>query len=237
MKASPANAVKPSTVFLGYAIDVIAPMAAFFVLNKLGVPAIWGLLLGSAIALGSTTINTVRRGHLDRVGMLVLIEIAIYIVLLFVWRDPRFLLAKPSFYTAIGGVYLIATSFRGKPLTYDGALQMGTKGDPVRASAFARCWERSSQFRNTLRIASFGWGLACLVDAVLRVVVIYRFPLDRAAWLSNLPHLAAIAILMGFSALMGRTTHRLVDEELVQMRAEQTSPASAHGALIKGSRA
>jgi len=66
MKASPANAVKPSTVFLGYAIDVIAPMAAFFVLNKLGVPAIWGLLLGSAIALGSTTINTVRRGHLDR---------------------------------------------------------------------------------------------------------------------------------------------------------------------------
>jgi hypothetical protein len=227
----------PSTIFLGYVIDVVGPMAAFFVLNKLGVPPIWGLLLGSTVALASTTINTVRRRRLDRLGILVLIEIAISIVLLFVWRDPRFLLAKPSLYTAIAGVYLIATSFRGKPLTYDGALQMGAKGEPVRASAFARCWERSAPFRSTLRIANLGWGLACLVDAVLRVVIVYRTPLERAAWLSNLPHLAAIAILMGFSALMGRRTHRLVEEELVHMHAEQTIAPSAPGAVIKGSRA
>jgi hypothetical protein len=195
------------------------------------------LLLGSVIALASTTINTLRRGRIDRVGILVLIEIALSIVLLFVWRDPRFLLAKPSLYTAIAGVYLIATSFRGKPLTYDGALQIGTKGDPVRASAFARCWERSSQFRNTLRIASFGWGLACLVDAVLRVVVVYRFPLERAAWLSNLPHLTAIAVLMGYSALMGRRTHRLVDEELAHVHAEEATARSASDAVVKGSQA
>jgi len=173
------------------------------------------------------TINTVRQRRIDRVGILVLVEIAVSIVLLFVWRDPRFLLAKPSLYTAIAGVYLIATSFRGRPLTYDGAFQIGTKGDPVRGAAFARAWERSLRFRRTLRIASFGWGLACLVDAVLRVVVVYRFPLDRAAWLSNLPHLTAIALLMGFSALMGRTTHRLVENELTQMHAEQTDVRSA----------
>jgi hypothetical protein len=218
-KISQTHPVEPATVLLGYAIDVLGPMVAFFVLNKLGVPPLRSLLVGSAIALGSTAINTVRRRRMDRVGVLVLIEIAISILLLFVWRDPRFLLAKPSFYSAIAGVYLIATSFRGKPLTYDGALQMGTKGDPVRAAAFARCWEKSAQFRNNLRIASLGWGLACLADAVLRVVVVYRFPLERAAWLSNLPHLAAIALLMGFSALMGRKTHRLVDQELVQTHA------------------
>lgn len=232
MKSNQTNPVHPSTVFLGYVIDVVAPMAAFFVLNRLGAPPIWGLLLGSAIALCSTTVNTLRRGRIDRVGILVLIEIALSIALLFVWRDPRFLLAKPSLYTAIAGVYLIATSFRGKPLTYDGALQIGTKGDPVRASAFGRCWERSSSFRITLRIASFGWGLACLIDAVLRVVVVYRFPLERAAWLSNLPHLTAIVVLMGFSALMGRTTHRLVDEELALLRVEEIPP-SASGAVIK----
>lgn len=106
----------------------------------------------------------------------------------------------------------------------------------MRSAAFARCWERSSQFRRTLRIASFGWGLACLVDAALRVVVVYRFPLDRAAWLSNLPHLTAIALLMGFSALMGRITHRLVENELTQMRAEQTDVLSAAG-IVRESRA
>lgn len=230
------NSTNPSSIFLGYVVDVVAPMALFFVLNRLGVPPIWSLLLGSAIVLLSMTVNTVRQRRVDRVGILVLVEIAVSIVLLFVWRDPRFLLAKPSLYTAIAGVYLIATSFRGRPLTYDGAFQIGTKGDPVRSAAFARCWERSSQFRRTLRIASFGWGLACLVDAVLRVVVVYRFPMDRAAWLSNLPHLTAIALLMGFSALMGRTTHRLVENELTQMRAEQTDVLSAAG-IVRESRA
>lgn len=230
------NSTNPSSIFLGYVVDVVAPMALFFVLNRLGVPPIWSLLLGSAIVLLSMTVNTVRQRRVDRVGILVLVEIAVSIVLLFVWRDPRFLLAKLSLYTAIAGVYLIATSFRGRPLTYDGAFQIGTKGDPVRGAAFARCWERSSQFRRTLRIASFGWGLACLVDAVLRVVVVYRFPLDRAAWLSNLPHLTAIALLMGFSALMGRTTHRLVENELTQMRAEQTDVLSAAG-IVRESRA
>lgn len=230
------NSTNPSSIFLGYVVDVVAPMALFFVLNRLGVPPIWSLLLGSAIVLVSMTVNTVRQRRMDRVGILVLVEIVVSIVLLFVWRDPRFLLAKPSLYTAIAGVYLIATSFRGRPLTYDGAFQIGTKGDPVRGAAFARCWERSSQFRRTLRIASFGWGLACLVDAVLRVVVVYRFPLDRAAWLSNLPHLTAIALLMGFSALMGRTTHRLVENELTQMRAERTDVPSAAG-VVRESRA
>jgi hypothetical protein len=117
-KTIPTDAVKAATVLLGYAIDVVGPMAAFLVLNKLSVPPLWSLLFGSAIALASTTINTMRRRRMDRVGILVLIEIAISILLLFVWRDPRFLLAKPSFYTATAGVYLIATSFRGKPLTY-----------------------------------------------------------------------------------------------------------------------
>ena len=232
-KTIPTDAVKAATVLLGYAIDVVGPMAAFLVLNKLSVPPLWSLLFGSAIALASTTINTMRRRRMDRVGILVLIEIAISILLLFVWRDPRFLLAKPSFYTATAGVYLIATSFRGKPLTYDGALQLGTKGDPVRAAAFARCWEKSSQFRNNLRIASLGWGLACLADAVLRVIVVYRFPLERATWLSNLPHLAAIALLMGFSAMMGRITHRLVDEELMHIHAEQTRAPFRQDAVIQ----
>jgi hypothetical protein len=233
MKTSQTNPAKPSAVFLGYAIDVVAPMAVFFVLNRLGVPPLWSLLLGSAIALGSTIINTLRRRRIDRVGVLVLIEIAISIALLFVWRDPRFLLAKPSLYTAIAGVYLIATSFRGKPLTYDGALQMGTSGDPLRAAAFARSWEQVPQFRITLRVASLGWGVACLVDAVLRVVVVYRAPLERAVWLSNLPHLVAIAILMGFSALMGRRTHRIVDEQLHRMNAEQVSAPDGIAAILR----
>lgn len=208
-------------IFLGYLLDVIAPTAAFFLLDRLGVPALWNLMIGSALALGMTAVNTLRHRRIDRVGILVLIEIAVSIVLLLVVKDPRLLLVRPALYTTAAGVYLLATSFRGKPLTYDGAFQIGTKGDPVRAAAFERSWERVPRFRTVLRISSLGWALACLIDAVLRVIVVYATPLDRAAWLSNLPHLVAITVLMGFSAFMGRSLRGIVEGQLLQIQEEK----------------
>ena len=215
------SSTKPSAIFLGYIFDVIAPMVAFFVLDRLGMPPFWSLVVGSAIALGSTAVNSVRHRRLDRVGVLVLIEIAASIVILVKVNDPRLLLARPVLYTAVAGIYLLATSFRGKPLTYDGSFQIGTKGDPLRAAAFERAWERVPRFRQILRISSMGWALACLVDAALRVAVVYEVPLKRAMCLSNLPHLVAIAVLMGFSAFMGRNLRRIVEGELVMMQEER----------------
>lgn len=229
------TATKPSSIFLGYVIDVVAPTAAFYLLSKLGIPPLWGLLLGSVIALGSLTINSLRLRRLDPIGILVLIEIALSIALLFALRDPRFLLAKPSFYTAIAGIYLIATSFQGKPLTYEGARQVGAKGDPARIALFERAWERSPQFRKVLRVAAMGWGLAFLIDSILRVIIVYRFPLERATWLAQVPHVTALVVLMGFSALMGRTTKRIVEEQADLVDSPSSSSQSASTAAAQES--
>ena len=87
----------------------------------------------------------------------------------------------------------------------------------MRAQAFDAAWAESPHFRAALRTSAVGWGLAFLADAILRVVIIYETPLDRAMWLSNVPHFAAILVLVGFSAAMGRVTKRLVDAQVAQM--------------------
>jgi hypothetical protein len=208
----------PFAIFLGYAIDIVAPIITYFVLNRvLGLSDFWALIAGSIISLFTTAVNTSRRKRLDRVGVLVILEIGMSIVLLFVMHEPRLILAKPSFYTAIAGLYLIATSFRGRPLTYEGVKRVGTKGDPLRIAAFERAWEKSAPFRTSLRISAIGWGVALLADAVIRVVIVYRFPLTRATWLSNLPNVAAVVLLIGFSALMGRKTKQIVDEQVQEI--------------------
>ncbi|HEY7305322.1 MAG TPA: VC0807 family protein [Bryobacteraceae bacterium] len=212
----------PFAIFLGYLLDIVAPIATYFALHRLlGLSDFWALIAGSFISVFTTAVNTIRRKRLDRVGVLVLLEIGASIALLFVTRDPRLLLVKPSFYTAIAGVYMIATSFRGRPLTYEGVKQVGTKGDPLRTAAFERAWEQSSPFRSSLRISAIGWGIAFIADAVIRAVIVYRFPLARAAWLSNLPHLAALILLILFSALMGRKTKRIVDEQVQQLTLQE----------------
>ena len=203
-----------SNYFLGALIDAVAPLATYFVLHALGVSALGALILGSLVAILSTVINTVRRKRLDGVGVLVIVEIAASIALQFVMRDPRLLLIKPSFYSAIGAGYLFITAFYGRPLTYQGVKAMAAKGGPERAAACERAWERSAAFRTAIRVSTIGWGIAFLADAVLRVILVYALPIERAVWLSNLPHLAAIVLLIGFSAFMGRTTKRLVEEQM-----------------------
>jgi hypothetical protein len=106
---------------------------------------------------------------------------------------------------------------------------MATKGDPVRTVAWERPWEESPQFRLAHRALTFGSGVAFLADAVLRVVVVFRFPIDRAAWLSNLPHIAAGAILIVLWALFGRWAGALVDVIQRRLALQSVNPYEGHG--------
>ena len=106
---------------------------------------------------------------------------------------------------------------------------MATKGDPVRTVAWERAWEESPQFRLAHRVLTFGSGVAFLADAVLRVVVVFRLPIDRAAWLSNLPHIAAGAILIVLWALFGRWAGGLVDVIQQRLALQSVSSYEGHG--------
>jgi hypothetical protein len=70
-------------------------------------------------------------------------------------------------------------------------------------------------------VVSLGFGLALLVDSVLRVLVVYRLPLERAAWLSNVPHVTAMVLMIAVSALAGRKFKRLVDREVEAFRSSE----------------
>lgn len=212
-----------SRIFLGYLADIVLPMALYFILHRLGFSDVAALAAGIAIALLTTAFNSIRRKKIDRVGIIVLLEIALSIVLLFTLHDRRLLLAKPSFYSALIGLYLIATSFRGQPINYEAIRSIGSDGDARRAEAFDAAWATSPQFRTALRTSSLGWGLAFLADAILRVVIVYKTSLDRAMWLSNVPHFTAILVLIGFSAAMGRVTKRLVDAQVAQMNLDSAA--------------
>jgi hypothetical protein len=198
-------------IVLGYAVDIAGPLAAYWICTKLGIAPFWGLALGAGIAVVSTVVNTVRRGELDGVGALVLVEMAASIPLLLWLRTPRMMLIRPSFYTGIASIWLIGSAFTAKPLTLEGSKPFATKGDPLRTAAWERAWAELPQFRLAHRLLTFGLGMASMADAILRVVVVYRFPLGRAAWLSNLPHLAATAILLICGALFGRWAAPMVD--------------------------
>ena len=203
-----------STVFLPYVVDTVGPFAAYLVVHWFGAPALWALTAGGCVAGFSTAVNTIRRKGLDRFGVLVLLELALSIVLLLLVRDARLMLIRPSFYTALASVYILGTLLGSRPATFDGARIVAAKGDPAREAVFEQVWEQSEEFRRTHRLMTAGLSFALLADSILRGVIVYRFQLEHSAWLSNVPHLAAVLLFVVASAMAGRRFRRIVHEHV-----------------------
>jgi hypothetical protein len=219
-------------VLLGYAVDVFGPLFAWWVTRLLGVSMLWGLSVGLGIAFVSVAANTFRRRKMDAVGVLVLLEIIASIGLLFWLHSPRMLLIRASCFSAIAAFYLMGSAFTARPLSLDGSRPMATKGDAMRTVAWEKAWQQLPQFRMGHRMLTFGSGVAFLTDAVLRVAVVYRFPVDRAAWLAHLPHVAAGGILILAWAIFGRWAGPLVDGVQQELARRMLTSQSSKGPAV-----
>lgn len=218
------SSIAVRNVFLPYFFDIVAPFLAYLLVHWFGARTIFALTAGGLIAATSTAVNTIRRKGLDRVGTLVILEIAVSIVMLLVLKDARLLLIRPSFYTAVAAVYLMYSAFVGRPLSYDGARPMATKGDPARLEVYEKLWDQSDEFRQTHKIVTFGFGVAFMVDSILRIIIVYRLPMERSAWLSNVPHAATMVLIVALSAMAGRRFQRIgetVTKALTNPQSEQ----------------
>jgi hypothetical protein len=197
-----------------YVLDIGGPFIAYFLVKASGAQVTWAMTVAGVAAGLSTVVNTLRRRKLDGLGALVLLEIIVSLLLTIFVRDPRLMLIRPSFYTALASIFLISSAFGNQPLTFVGSRQMAASGGPARLVAFERTWDKSAEFRTTHRRLTTGFGLALAADSILRIVIVYGTPVDRSAWLSNVPHVTAMVLMIGISALAGRKFKRLVDEQM-----------------------
>src|SRR5882757_9252750 len=95
--------------------STIASLAVMFGLYAVGVNTAIAMAAGVVVQGIGVATSIIRRRRLDGFALLVLTELALGVALSFVTSgDPRFLVARPAFYTFVAAVYVFATVFRGK---------------------------------------------------------------------------------------------------------------------------
>lgn len=146
-----------------------------------------GLSDTTAIMAGTVLLALVQgmrlaRGHrkLDGFALLVLVEMAATIILTSISNTPRFILVRPSFYTAIAGFYVLFTIRSERPFMMQISKPMAAEGNPVRAEAFERAGRESARFRRAEQSMTAGLGIVLLAEAVLRVVMVWSHPESNA---------------------------------------------------------
>jgi hypothetical protein len=215
-------------------LDLVVPTAGYFLLHAAGVSDVWALTVAGSAAGILTVVNTIRNRHVDLLGGLVFVELALSVVLAAVTSDARLILARAAFYLAIGGGVTLISAFAGRPLTYSAAEPMATKGDPERARAYAAVWDNSAAFRRIHTQISASIGGAMLAYAVLRLVIIYTArSVAEAVWAQEIPGLVLIVASLLLIRLRVPALSRLVDAE----QAKITQPDDPDIASVAAPRA
>jgi hypothetical protein len=119
------------------------------------------------------------------------------LVLAVVGGDPRFILLKDSFTTGGVGIVFLLSLLATRPLTF-AALQ---SWQPAKAAELDAIWDVAPGVRRTFRVSAIVWGVGLLLEAGLRVPLIYVLPVDVAVGASTGMQVVAFTALGVWNAV------------------------------------
>ncbi|WP_104055888.1 MULTISPECIES: VC0807 family protein [unclassified Arthrobacter] len=190
---------------LRLAADLLLPLALFYGLRAMGVSAYLALLAGTAVSLAGTAVDVVRRRTLGPVTAFVITLMVFSTGVSLIAGDVRFLLARGAWATGLAGAWFLASAFTRRPLVYlfSRPLLEGRFGWPGDWDAV---WERVPRFRRVWRVTSVAWGLALIIDCVLRIFMAYTLPVDSVPSLSAALSALTTVVLITFANVYYQVT-------------------------------
>ncbi len=180
----------------GLALDVGLPLAGYYTMHALGVSDWAALLAATAAAAARLAGTAVWTRQISWFAAIMLTVFGAGLALAFVGGDPRFLLLKDSFSTALLGAVFLASLASKRPLT----LAASQAWKPGQAEVLDQLYRTEPAARRAFRVSTAGWGLGLVGEASLRVPLLYLLPLDVMVGLSTAMMIGAMSALAIWNA-------------------------------------
>jgi hypothetical protein len=165
-------------------LDVVLPCLVFFVLRRTGVSDVTALSAGAAIPAAVLVAKAVSKRRLDKLAAFILVTFVIGIAVSFLSGNPKVTLLRESVYTGVFGLVMLASLLAKRPLPFQFAQQFA--GDGSDNSPLEQRWRQEPAFRSAFRTMTAVWGGVMLVDALLRLLVVFLVPVDTGVAVSPL---------------------------------------------------
>jgi hypothetical protein len=182
-------------------VEILAPLILFYGLRWLGANQYVALLVGGAIPFLGSIRSIVAERRISGVRLFVLGAMAVTIAGSFIVGSPRILLLRSALLMGALGLFLLGTLLSRRPFLYEAARVVF---DEDRQAVWAENWAKFPQFRQLLWRISLAWGIACLVDVAVRIVVVFSLPLDSVPAVDDGLLVVTLVLLVLFQRLYGR---------------------------------
>jgi intracellular septation protein A len=181
--------------FLLLLLDMAGPIVAFYIFRSLGYSSFLSLLLSAVIPGLSTVYQVVRTRHLDPLAIFMMGITVVSAVASLIGGDPRFLLAKDGWVTAIAGAWLLATTKANPPVVFMFARPLMEGHIGPGGANWDVMWNKLPGFRRIWRVASVIWGVATILDAGVRFIFAYTLPVDTVPALNGIQYAVLFVVL------------------------------------------
>jgi hypothetical protein len=193
--------------------DIAAPLVAYKLLRSDGMSAVTSLVLSGVFPAIPVSFDAIRHRRLEVIGVLVLAGISVGTVLGLVSHSTRLVLIEGSVPTGVLGVAFLGSLLARQPLMFKFAVEF-TGPDTAKGQEMAVLWQTYEGFRRIFRIMTVVWGVGFLIEAGLRVVIVFNTSTGTALAISKVTPFVFVGILLawtfGYGKLHQRRAERMV---------------------------
>jgi len=175
--------------------DMGAPIVMFYILTAAGLSSFSSLLLSAVLPGLSTVYQVLRARHLDALAVFMVAITVITALASLLSGSPRFLLARDGWVTGISGLWLLATTRADPPVVFMFARPLLEGRIGPNGESWTLLWDRLPGFRRIWRVASVVWGVATILDAVVRFVMAYTLPVEAVPALNGVQYAILFVLL------------------------------------------
>lgn len=198
MSTATATATAPASLKrqLGlYTLDIGAPIVLYYILRGAGASNIVALSAGAVVPACSAAVGAITTRRVDAVAILVLAGFVVSIAAALVTHNARFLLAKDGLITAVWGLWFLASLRAHRPAAYEFARPLMEGRRSFAVHSWDAVWIAQPEFRRIWRVSTAIWGIAMLVDALIRVVMSYSLPVHTVPALGGIQWPATFLVI------------------------------------------
>lgn len=158
-------------------ISGVLPFVLYQVLERYGVATVPALTAGAIFPVASTLVSWVRTRRTDIVGIVSLFFIVVSVATSLISGDARFTLIKESFLTGLTGLIFLGSCFAPRPMMYYFSRQFSAGGDPAAVAQWNERW-KSPMVRHAIYTMNTVWGVVYIVEAMVRVALVFVLPIS-----------------------------------------------------------
>jgi intracellular septation protein A len=192
-------------------VDVAAPLATYYGLRSAGLSAVTALVLSGVFPAASLAVGAIRHRRIDAVGALVLAGIVVGAILGLALHSARPVLLEGSVPTAVFGVACLGSLATRRPLMF-GIAHEFVGPESAQGREMTRLWQYEG-YQRVFRTITAAWGVGFVLEAALRVVVVFTASTGTATAVSNAtPYIWAgvlCAWTVGYGTYRKRKSERL----------------------------